>query len=197
MHLILWAILSYSRAQAQFAFQVEISSPSSGDAIQGTVPIIGSSSVNGFISYQVEFSLGKDINESWFNIITSGQPIENNVLAEWDTSALTDGEYSLRLTILRQDDDAIIFIVNDIRIRNYTPIETSTIGPTQTLVPGQVPTSTSTDVPATPTNLPENSLVLPQKGIQKAIIFGVSLAGLTFILSGIYALNKLRSHKNR
>lgn len=197
LYLIILVFSSYLTTKAQFAFQVEISSPSPGDAVQGTVPIIGTSSVNGFLSYQVEFSIENDTSENWFNITTSEQAIENSVLIEWDTNSLTDGEYKLRLTVLRKDNDPIVFMVNDLRIRNYSPVETSTVGPTQTLVPGQIPTTTSTAVAPTPTNLPNNSLILPRNGIQSAIIFGVGLAGTTYILFGIYAYIKSRSDKNK
>ena len=87
----------------QFDFQIRIDSPRPGDAVQGIVPIIGNSEVRDFISYELMFALDGDTNQNWFEIIRSSQPIEDDIIGEWDTNTLTDGTYTLRLIVEIED----------------------------------------------------------------------------------------------
>lgn len=170
-----------------------ITFPGSGAAVQGLLQITGTADVSGFQSYQLEFASSNSTNASWFLIHQQTTPIDNDILGEWDTSILTDGDYTLRLTVNNGTSRPIVAIVEGIRIRNYSPVETDTPAPTSDdLAPAETATPTSAPTPtvtqsALPTPLPTNSASISSEKIQRAVLIGgiLGLIGTTFIL--IYA----------
>ncbi len=140
--------------------QVSLISPIDGQAVQGKVIIQGNTAIEGFKFAELSFAYSGTPPLTWFLIHTSEQPVTNGILAEWDTSTITDGLYDLQLKVLLENGDVITTNVKKLRVRNYTPIETDTptpITPTATQVPGDTPvpsataTPTETPVPPTPT----------------------------------------------
>ena len=163
-----------------------ITTPLPGDVLQGTVAVVGSSDITGFVSAELTFSYVDDPTATWFLITTFSQPVLNQGLAAWDTSSITDGNYNLRLRVFLTDGNIIDILVSNLRVRNYTPVETPTPAPTvpqATLLP--TITLTSTPFP-TPTDLPHNLAVLSPKDVSSSIIFGGLAACLLFIIVGIY-----------
>ena len=77
----------------------EIISQVDGEAIRGIVPIWGTSLVDGFVSWEINYAYADDNTGTWFLIVESDQPVEEDLLGEWDTTRITDGIYHLRLTI--------------------------------------------------------------------------------------------------
>lgn len=160
--------------------------PIPGDVLQGTVTLIGSCNVSGLASAVLSFSYTDDPTGTWFWIATITQPLLNQPLATWDTGSITDGNYNLRLRIYLNDGSTIDALVPNLRVRNYTPIETSTPTPT---VPQATPlptiTFTATAFP-TPTPLPHNPAVLSPLDVSTSIVYGGLAACLLLILVGLY-----------
>ncbi len=77
---------------------VEIISPTNGEKISGTVELIGSVNVENFGSYKYEYSTTGPIN--WITIAAGDQLKLDESLGFWYTSALTPGDYFLRLVPL-------------------------------------------------------------------------------------------------
>lgn len=184
----------------QAGLDVNIQSPSPGEAIQGLVQIIGNSDIEGFVSSELAFSFSSDQTQTWFLIKNSSVPVRNAGLGEWDTSTLTDNTYTLRLTVFRKEGEPIAVIVEGIRVRNYSPIETSTPTPTPEIVPDEPEESASTPVPPTNTPPPEATLTPLAKNpaelspvqIKSATIRGGILAVLFLIFLGLYAAARRR-----
>lgn len=187
-----WVLVAPRIANAQFAFEVTINSPQTGDAIQGVIPIIGSAAVDGFNSYQLVFSHRDDPTETWFVIESSDVPINNGILGEWDTSNITDGTYQVRLNVIREEEEPIVVLVEGLRVRNYTPIETDTPGPTRTESPDETAAPSKTPMSVTPTELPLNQAELTQREIRGSITIGVVGSLFIFIFLGLYAVIKRR-----
>jgi hypothetical protein len=105
---------------------------------------------------------------------------------------LTDGDYTLRLIVTLEDGNQIIITIPDLRIRNYTPIETDTPVPTATSAPGDTPvptvtpTPTITPSPPTVTPLPPNPAQLSAQDILLSFGKGVLLTLVLFSLLGLY-----------
>ncbi|MXZ46047.1 MAG: hypothetical protein F4Z08_03485 [Chloroflexi bacterium] len=78
-----------------------ISSPGASAAVSGTVTIGGRAISPEFVSYAVEWGRGAT-PDSWLRLHESDEPVNAGVLARWDTTALTDGSYTLRV---RLDDE--------------------------------------------------------------------------------------------
>ena len=197
--LILVCFLPVSVARAQAAVTpsspVFIQSPAPGQALRGIVAITGSTAVDGFQSFELLFGYAKDSTKTWFFIAEGTQPVTGGTLAEWDTTTLTDGNYTLRLVVRRLSGDPLEMEVSDLRLRNYSPVETDTPAPTLTPtktalveIPTSTPTVPPTDTPVPPTltPLPPNPAVYTSKDITQNILRGALLAGGAFLLLGLY-----------
>ena len=77
---------------------VFISSPDSSEDVSGSVMIGGRATSPEFVSYAVEWGRGPN-PASWQLLQESSDPVTAGVLAEWDTTALTDGAYTLRIRL--------------------------------------------------------------------------------------------------
>ena len=169
-----------------------VSAPRSGDVLQGTVTITGSSQVDGFSSYEIAFTYSGGASGNWFVIARSDQSIQDGTLAVWDTTTITDGTYDLRLRVYLTDGTSQEVVVPQLRVHNYTAVETPTpaaISPAETRVPTQTPSPTSTPTATpfpTPTALPANPAILTPVDVSTSILFGGAAAVLGFLLFGAY-----------
>ena len=78
--------------------RVEITYPSDGDVVSGSIEIIGSVNVDNFGSYKYEYSPTGNVN--WITIAAGNQLKLDESIGFWFTSALTPGRYLLRLVPL-------------------------------------------------------------------------------------------------
>lgn len=77
--------------------QIMITSPGPGDVVSGTVNIAGTADIPNFGFYKYEVaSMG---SQNWATIAANREPVKNDRLGEWNTAALTNGDYFLRLVI--------------------------------------------------------------------------------------------------
>lgn len=163
-----------------------ITAPRPGDALQGVITITGMSQVDGFASAEIAFSYTGDPTGTWFRIATGSQPVQDGILAVWDTTSISDGVYDLRLRVMSADGKTLEAVTSGVRVRNYTPVETAT--PTA-FIPAATPfptrTATATPYP-TPTLLPPNPAVLSSKDVSVGIGYGGLAAVLLFLLLGGY-----------
>jgi hypothetical protein len=176
---------------------ITIVSPQAGDVLRGQVDIVGNMDVPNFASAELAFSYA-DSAESWFTIQTFPQPAKEPVIAVWDTTTVTDGDYTLHLRVFLQDGSSQDVVVSDLKIRNDTPLPTES--PTATL-PSQfsTPLPTSTAPPESslptfpsPTPLPANPASVTQSSIYLNFARG---ALITLVLFAFFSLI-LRLRKN-
>jgi hypothetical protein len=171
--------------------QIILQNPTPGKVLQGTIMISANIDVEGFLSAEVSFSYANDPRDTWFLIQEIQDPIADDVIAKWDTTIITDGEYTLRLIVITEQDQYASYVTG-LRVRNYTPIETSTPTPISALEPADTlsligtPTETSTQVPLTPTPLPPNPAQLTTDDVTMSLGTGAVLAIGALILFGIY-----------
>jgi hypothetical protein len=197
---LLYALFPASLVYAQdlITRKAVITSLADGEAIRGIVPIVGNTLVERFISWELNFSYTEDTTGTWFLVAESDDPVDDNLLAEWDTTTITDGNYSLRLTINLEDDRRTHFTVQNLRVRNYTPIETITPFPTATLTPftetpqaSKTPTRTialtETPFPNTPTPLPTNPIEISTGEISQSLVRGVAGVLAAFLVIFLYS----------
>lgn len=91
--------LVVSRQAVVLGPTAEITAPSAGTLLSGSVTVKGTASGPGFEHYVVEYGAGA-APSSWHPVGPAQYgPVENGVLATWDTSELQDGTYTLRLTV--------------------------------------------------------------------------------------------------
>lgn len=118
-----------------------LSFPENGADLSGTVNLTGTT----LAAWRLDFSYADDPTGAWFPLAEATEPVSGGLLATWDTTALTDGFYSLRLRVLMADGHQDTLV--KLRIRNYSSFETVT--PTVTLTP----TETATATPAPPATI--------------------------------------------
>jgi hypothetical protein len=169
-----------------FQLTPEIISPRSGDVIQGTLRIIGTSDVERFQSSEISIAYSDDPTNTWFLLSQSDQPVRNDTLGEWVSTGVTDGNYSLRMRITLDDQSTIDIIVINVRVRNYTPVETPTIIP---LIPTEEKTDfiipTPTPAP-TFTSLAPNPAQLNSENVLSSMIYGAIIVVVLLLLLGMY-----------
>lgn len=181
-------VLAFQQAE----YEIKLISPGNGDAVQGLVEIFGTTKTDDFIDYELSFSLMNDGEKTWFPINYSQESVDEDTLAEWNTSTLTDGSYAIRLIVNLVDQAPIIIIIEEIRVRNYTPIETPTPSPTGTSIPGELPTATASPIPPTATSLPANPAEVVPADINRALSWGISITFGLLLTLGLYSFIKRR-----
>jgi hypothetical protein len=179
--------------QVTAAPDLSITSPVPGQVLQGSVTIVGYSALPGFVFAQLAFAYAENPTGTWFQIADSGEPVAGGALAQWDTSAITDGDYTLRLTVRFEDGSQREIVVAGLRVRNYTPVETDTptpVTPTTTLVPGGVPvTATLTRTArASATPLPTNPAEITTQNLATSLGKGALAVLGFFAFMGAYLL---------
>jgi hypothetical protein len=170
-----------------------ITAPLTGQALQGSVPVLGRTRMPGFEHAELGFTYQDDPRQTWFLIKSFDEPDSEGLLADWDTTTLTDGVYQIRLVVYREDGrPPVEVIVPRLRVRNYTPIETDTPAPTATPQPGDTPlpsptpSPTATSIPLTATPLPTNAAMISTSEVRASMGKGILVVGLAFALGGIY-----------
>jgi len=187
-------------AAAQLPEAPFITSPTAGQALQGVITVQGSTMVEGFQAAELLFGYHGDETQTWFLIAEWSQPI-SGTLTEWDTATLTDGDYTLRLLVRRLSADPVYTDVPALRVRNYSPVETSTPAPsatptvTPTLDPNSLPSAPPTPTPSpspqpsitpTLTPLPPNPAELPPGAVAASVVRGALLSAASLTLLGGY-----------
>jgi hypothetical protein len=184
---------------AQEGTDLIITSPESGQIVQGLVIVSGTVTVLGFSSYDLSFAYQDDPTGTWFGLQTSSLPVFEGELGTWDTTTLTDGDYDLRLRVFLLDGSTQETTVTGLRVRNYTPVPTPTFTATATAFsPITLPTAQlvapvlATVAPShpTPTSFPPNPAGLEISSISGAVGRGAILALL--LILGVGLIFRLR-----
>lgn len=172
-----------------------IISPLAGQALQGTVPIVVNTAVEGFEAVELAFAYADNPTGTWFTLFQGNQPVSGDAIVQWDTSQISDGIYTLRLTVRLSDGTQQSDEAAGLRVRNYTAIESDTPTPVtpsatpppqDTPVPSLTPTPTGTPRPPTPTPLPANPAVLEPNDVLLSVARGALATLGIFALIGLY-----------
>lgn len=178
------SLLGFDTRAAQAPGYAEIVSPRPGEAVTGLITVQGSASHPLFVSYDLAFTYQDAPLTTWFPIVESREaPIVDDRLGLWDTNGISDGEYKLRVRVHLENDTTLEDVIEGIRIRNDSPIETPTA-----VAPGAVlPTITAPAPTVTPRPTP---LVIAQapggSSVLQALQIGLVLGAAATILLGIY-----------
>jgi hypothetical protein len=115
------AVALLGSAALQVPGFAELTSPQPGQVVSGLVTLSGTADHPAFNRYELSFGYDQDPTDTWFSI---GEPVDTRVidgrLALWDTSSITDGDYSIRLRVWLQDGNSLEAVVPGVRVRNYS-----------------------------------------------------------------------------
>ncbi len=174
---------------------IKVNAPLPGQALQGYVSVQGETNVEGFSRSELTFAYQDNPTNTWFLIQSMDAPGKGE-LFRWDTTAITDGNYQLRLVVILKDGRQSTVIIPNLRVRNYSPIETSTPAAAQGIVddtPQGTPSPTARIRRSTPTPMPANPLSISQHDIYKFFAQG-ALAAL-FIVIAVTFVNAAKKSK--
>ncbi len=94
-----------------------IVSPSNEQSIRGNVTIQGTANSSQFVRYEVAYAAEPDL-AAWIIVGGGTQPVENGVLAVWNTRPLPDGAYALRVQVINADGSAFEGFVRNLKTTN-------------------------------------------------------------------------------
>lgn len=179
---------------ATIAPSIFIQSPREGQALQGVEIIEGKIRGEGFVAGKISFSYTSSTAEepTWFFIADilplSEDSSQTSFSVQWDTALITDGNYNLRLVAQYQGKASIFELIPNLRIRNHSPVETSTPLPAETGAAALLtPTATFEAVlKNTPSTLPDNPVVLKSTSLSRALLAGGIAVAALFLVGGIY-----------
>lgn len=78
--------------------QIELEFPAPGEEIQGVIELTGTANIPNFGFYKYEVApAGSD---TWATIAAGSAPVIKGSLGRWDATALTPGDYQLRLVVI-------------------------------------------------------------------------------------------------
>ena len=187
-----------------------ITSPRDRTVVRDKVSIRGTAAHPDFWKYEVAYGSEPNPGDQWILIgAVHETEVVDNVLETWDTTLLPDGNYSLRLRVVRRDGNYQEYFVREVAVANTVPTDTPTpevtptptvtptpLPPTPTIVialpvlPSPTPQALATVAPVIrPTPTPEPSffsIKLPDVG--GAFCWGVGAAAFAFLVVGLLAL---------
>ena len=105
---------------------VAILSPTDGEGVKGRIIITGYIKATNAVRYDLDFAYTGQESAGWQPISTAEKPSEDGSLGVWDTTAISDGNYTLRLRVYLSDGQTSDHLVSGVRVRNYSIMETST-----------------------------------------------------------------------
>ncbi len=188
-------------AQGTIAPSIFIQSPREGQALQGIEIIDGRIRGEGFLQGKVSFSTSGVDEPTWFfisDILPEGEAgSQISFQIEWDTTSITDGNYNLRIVAEYQDQAAIYALVPNLRIRNYSAVETSTPIPSDSegTIDSELSPTPEPTLQNTPTLLPENPLIVEQEDLSRTLRISLIAVVVLFIVGGAYWMIKNRSSR--
>jgi hypothetical protein len=170
---------------------VRLQSPQGGQALQGSVPILGNTDVAGFQSASLYFGYQSDPTHTWFLIAQNDQAVKDGSLAQWDTTTITDGDYNLRLIVTLDDGSQRVADVTGLRVRNYSVVETNTptpVTPTATPLPGNTVEPTITPTPSATPVAPTGTPFTPNPAQINTMDIASSMGKGALAIIGLFAL---------
>jgi PKD repeat protein len=136
-------------ASTPLPVSIVILSPIPGNVVAGNVQVLGAAIHPQFLQYHLEYGPDPNPGNLWFPATGAIQnPVLNGLLGIWNTTAVQDGLYQLRLRLVLRDGTGLATVVNNIRIQNRVPTPVPSATPniprpiaafTQDVAAGQVP----------------------------------------------------------
>jgi len=107
-----------------------ITAPVSNEMVEGVIEIRGSVPEEDFASAEVLYSYAQTDRDTWFLIKRLDKVVQDDVLAAWDTTTITDGVYRIKLTVKSADGSENEVVVENIQVSNYTRVQVQLEGNT-------------------------------------------------------------------
>ncbi len=186
--ILVWCCFLLGTAHSPF-LRLRVDFPKEGDVLQGVVEIIGSTTANGFQSYEIAFAFQRSEPLTWFLIQQSTEPVQDGVLAQWDTTTISDGDYQLRVIVNLLNGQQEEVRIKGLRVRNYTAVETSTavsMSLSTPVTPAIEVTDTVNVFPTVQHRKNTNSAFIAEDKLIVSVFAGALVVAVLFIAIGLY-----------
>jgi hypothetical protein len=150
--------------QSQGQAIAQITSPAEGQTLTGLVTVAGSVDHPDFARWELAYGPDPNPNDAWQPFAGGDTPILNGTIGTWNTGIVADGQYALRLRVIRKDSNYDEAFVHGLRVSNSAPVGTPTSIPPAATFPAEQPTFTAGEaaqpaatimVEQPPTSVPE------------------------------------------
>jgi len=94
--------------------QVNLNAPKAGDEIKGIIDLVGTANISNFGFYKYEVATAG--SETWATISAGRNIVNESSLGRWDTTAMTPGNYRLRLVVTDNQGNALPPCIIPVRI---------------------------------------------------------------------------------
>jgi len=94
--------------------QIMLTSPKPGEEVKGTIVLVGTVNIPNFGFYKYE--VAPQGSDTWATISAGREIVVNSKLGEWITTALTPGDYQLRLVVTDNQGQALPACVVPVRV---------------------------------------------------------------------------------
>jgi len=201
-----WAWTALAAEPSLQATVAMITSPGDNAVVRGTVPIVGTAVDPNFWKYEVHLAPEPNPLDTWAHVgVVRETQVTDGLLETWETTAIPDGMYSLRLRVVNRTGNYREIFVRGILVANAAPTETPTPAdtplPTATITPAATPTfiipiSPLAQPTATPTLARPARSALPDmldlNGWRQSLCLGTQLMVATLVaIALIFALRRL------
>jgi hypothetical protein len=141
------AVIGTLPVRAQEEGLALILSPVAGQTLIGSVTVTGTAASPNFQRYKLEFALQGTGETRWFPIAEVAQQVTGGPLAQWDTAAVPDGVYQLRLRVTLRNGAVLQTSVQNLIVNNRQATALPTVPPPPTGAATEVPTLGPTAAP--------------------------------------------------
>jgi hypothetical protein len=95
--------------------QLIITSPKPGAEVSGAIELVGTVNIPNFGFYKYE--VAPQGGDTWATISAGREAVVNNTIGRWDTSALTPGDYQLRVVVTDNQGQSLPACVIPIQVK--------------------------------------------------------------------------------
>lgn len=161
-----------------------ITSPEDGAVVEGIVEIRGSVPEDRFSSAELLYAYTKSEIETWFLIKRLDQVVQDDILATWDTTTITDGLYRIKLVSRTLDGIENEVITEGITVANYSRDQDQTAGKPESMTGGLARAADSLVATPAPTDFYTNPASIKQTEVRRTVLIGIIFA---FVILGFLA----------
>jgi len=115
----------------------QITSPTDGQALSGLVTISGSANHPEFARWELAYGPDPNPKDAWQPFAEGKQAIANGTIGTWNTGVIADGQYALRLRVVRKDSNYSEAFVRGLKVSNSAPVGTPTSIPPAPTFPAE------------------------------------------------------------
>jgi hypothetical protein len=167
---------------------LRIDSPGENESVSGSVEIEGTAAAPGMTRFRVEFAYESNPTGTWFLIAEGTAPVQDGLLAVWDTASISEGVYSLRLVAFLPDGSMREAVTHGVRVSRTAPLPAATPG--ETVIPVEGATQNIVRTPAefpAPT-YPGFARGASKSGMAPPLSAFLAGAGAGLVLFGLWAM---------